>query len=115
MNEAKLSLIDMLNVTNPMLYERAGMRWSADEGNRVPVEPNNPRQELFTVVRNGVPEHYYISKRIAAAYPRPAWRGSGGPGRCEPRVVPVAGAGARRASLGARTARHRPRAAPRAR
>jgi hypothetical protein len=44
------------------------MKWSEDEGRRVPKEPQNPRQSLMTVIRDGQAEHYYLSKRIADAY-----------------------------------------------
>ena len=68
MNESKLSLIDVMRSSRDPLFTPAEMRWSEDEGRRVPKEPANPRQALMTVIRDGQAEHVYISKRIADAY-----------------------------------------------
>ena len=67
-NESKLSLVDVLKQIDPGHFTTAEMRWSDDEGRRVPKEPKNPQQALMTVIRDGQAEHYYVDKQIAEAY-----------------------------------------------
>lgn len=66
-NESKLSMIEVLKATEAI--EDAKMEYSKDVGGMVPIAPENKKlYDVFTVVRDGKAEHYYVSKAIVDTY-----------------------------------------------
>lgn len=68
-NQAKSSLAQVLR-GEPGLLEPAEMRYSLDVRGQVPKDPKDPRQGLFTLMVDGKPEHFYVSKAIAQSFER---------------------------------------------
>lgn len=67
-NEAKQSLLDVLELTLDRGLRRAEMRYSTDVGGMVPKEPKNPKEAIFTVINKGKAEFYYAPKDIVDAF-----------------------------------------------
>ena len=67
-NQSKREIVASLKQAN--LAVPATMKWSHDIGGRIAVEPKDPKLGLMTVMVNGKPEHYYISKPIAETFER---------------------------------------------
>jgi hypothetical protein len=65
-NSSKQSMTNIL--ASEAMIEPANMRWSKDAGRRVPLPPKDPKKDLFTVMVDGRPQHYYVSKVIADSY-----------------------------------------------
>jgi hypothetical protein len=66
-NEAKESVVDLLQfeaIENPGVIEDASMRYSQDIAGQVPVKSKDPKKDILTVMRQGKPKHYYVSKSI---------------------------------------------------
>ena len=66
-NESKASLFGLLREV-PGGLKPAEMKYSLDVKGRIPVDPKDPKVGLLTVMVEGKPEHYYVSKVIADTF-----------------------------------------------
>lgn len=66
-NNTKKDLISVLEVASKddeSLIQRAKTRYSEDSKGLVPIEPKDPKLDILTVMIDGKPQHYYVSKEI---------------------------------------------------
>ena len=65
-NEAKLSVVN--HFVGKGLSRPAEMKFDLNSKGMRPVEPRNKEERLFTVLRNGKPEHYVVDRHVADVF-----------------------------------------------
>jgi hypothetical protein len=69
MNIVKRDLVDVFKSV-PDLIQAADLKYSKDRRGLEPVRPNNRKLDIITVMRDGKPYHYYVSRKITDMFKR---------------------------------------------
>jgi hypothetical protein len=65
-NNAKRSMVTVLETSGQIVP--ADLRYSVDVRGRVPKPPKDPKLGVFTVMIDGKPQHFYVSKTIVDSF-----------------------------------------------